>query len=72
MEKKREIIEEQIKQAIKSTYKVISNQLNDDNSQNKNSSIKNLDFPEIKDLKNKKNYIKLRANTDSKALKFRF
>ena len=72
MEKKREIIEEQIKQAIKSTYKVISNQLNDDNSQNKNSSIKNLDFSEIKDFKNKKNYIKLRANTDSKALKFRF
>ena len=53
MEKKREIIEEQIKQAIKSTYKVISNQLNDDNSQNKNSSIKNLDFSEIKDFKNK-------------------
>ena len=72
MEKKREIIEEQIKQAIKSTYKVISNQLNDDNSQNKNSSLKNLDFSEIKDFKNKKNYIKLRANTDSKALKFRF
>ena len=72
MEKKREIIEEQIKQAIKSTYKVISNQLNDDNSQNKNSSLKNLDFSEIKDFKNKKDYIKLRANTDSKALKFRF
>ncbi len=72
MEKKREIIEEQIKQAIKSTYKVISNQLNDDNSQNKNYSLKNLDFSEIKDFKNKKDYIKLRANTDSKALKFRF
>ena len=72
MEKKREIIEEQIKQAIKSTYKVISNQLNDDNSQNKNSSLKNLDFSEIKDFKNKKDYIKLRANADSKALRFRF
>ncbi len=72
MEKKREIIEEQIKHAIKSTYKVISNQLNDDNSQNKNSSLKNLDFSEIKDFKNKKDYIKLRANADSKALRFRF
>ncbi len=72
MEKKREIIEEQIKQAIKSTYKVISNQLTDDNSQNKNYSLKNLDFSEIKDFKNKKDYIKLRANADSKALKFRF
>ena len=30
MEKKREIIEEQIKQALTSTYKVISNQLIDD------------------------------------------
>ena len=71
MEKKREIIEEQIKQALTSTYKVISNQLIDD-SKNKNFNLKSLDFSEIKDLKGKDDYIKLRANVDSKALKLRF
>ena len=71
MEKKREIIEEQIKQALTSTYKVISNQLIDD-SKNKNFNLKSLDFSEIKDLKGKDDYIKLRANIDSKALKLRF
>ena len=71
MEKKREIIEEQIKQALTSTYRVISNQLIDD-SKNKNFNFKSLDFSEIKDLKGKDDYIKLRANIDSKALKLRF
>ena len=64
MEKKKEIIEEQIKQALTSTYKVISNQLRED-SKNKNFNIKSLDFSGIKDLKNKSDYIKLRADTDS-------
>ena len=71
MEKKREIIEEQIKQALTSTYRVISNQLIDD-SKNKNFNLKSLDFSEIKDIKGKDDYIKLRANIDSKALKLRF
>ena len=34
--------------------------------------MKNLDFSEIKDFKNEGDYIKLRANIDSKALKSRF
>jgi len=72
MEKKKEILEEKIKQALTSTYKVISNQLEDDITKNKNLSFKGIDFSEIKDLKNKDDYIKLRANTDSKALKLRF
>ncbi len=72
MEKKREILEEQIKQALTSTYKVISDQLNYDNPKSKTFNFKNLDFSEIKDLKNKDDYVKLRANTDSKALKLRF
>ena len=71
MEKKREILEEQIKKALTSTYKVISNQLRND-LKHKNFDIKSLDFSEIKDLKNKDDYVKLRANTDSKALKLRF
>ena len=72
MEKKREILEELIKQALTSTYKVISNKLNEDSLEGKNFNPKNLDFSEIKNFKNKSDYIKLRANTDSKALKLRF
>ena len=72
MEKKREILEEQIKQALTSTFKVISNHVGDKNSKNKDLKIKTLDFSEIKDLKSKNDYIRLRANTDSKALKLRF
>ena len=72
MEKKREVLEEKIKKALTSVYKVISNQLNDENSKDKNLNFKSLDFSEIKDLKKKDDYIKLRASTDSKALKLRF
>ena len=72
MEKKKEILEEQIKQALTSTYKVISNQLKNDKPKDKISFNKGLDFSEIKDLKNKDDYVKLRAITDSKALKIRF
>ena len=72
MEKKREILEELIKQALTSTYKVISNQLDENNLKNKTFNTKNLDFSDIKDFKNKSDYTKLRANIDSKALKLRF
>ena len=72
MEKKREFLEEQIKQALPSTFKVISNHIEDKNSKNKDLKINALDFSEIKDLKSKNDYIRLRANTDSKALKLRF
>ena len=72
MEKKREILEEQIKQALTSTFKVISNHIEDKNSKNKDLKTKTLDFTEIKDLKSKNDYIRLRAYTDSKALKLRF
>ena len=71
MDKKREILEEQIKQALTSTYKVISDQLKS-KPEDKNFNIKSLDFSEIKELKSKDDYIKLRANTDSKALKMKF
>ena len=72
MEKKKEILEEQIKQALTSTYKVISDQLKNDKPNNKTSNIKSLDFSELKNLKNKDDYIKIRANTDSRALKLKF
>ena len=72
MEKKREILEEQIKQALTSTYKVISDKLINNNPKDKTFDFKSLDFPDVKDLKDKADYIKLRANIDSKALKLRF
>ena len=72
MEKKREILEEQIKQALTSTYKVISDKLTSNNPKDKTFDFKSLDFPDVKDLKDKADYIKLRAKTDSKALKLRF
>ena len=51
MEKKREILEEKIKQALTSTYKVISDQLRYKKPNAKTTDIKSLDFSEIKDLK---------------------
>tara|TARA_B100000989_G_scaffold293416_1_gene270779 strand:+ start:1082 stop:2893 length:1812 start_codon:yes stop_codon:yes gene_type:complete len=72
MQKKREILEEQIKQALTSTYKVISDKLINNNPKDKTFDFKSLDFPDVKDLKDKADYIKLRANIDSKALKLRF
>ena len=44
MEKKREILEEQIKQALTSTFKVISNHVEDKNSKNEDLKIKNFKF----------------------------
>ena len=72
MEKKREILEEQIKQALTSTYKVVSDKIINNNPKDKTFDFKSLDFSEVKDLKDKADYIKLRANVDSKALKLRF
>ena len=72
MEKKREILEEQIKQALTSTYKVVSDKIINNNPKDKTFDFKSLDFSEVKDLKDKADYIKLRANVDSKELKLRF
>ena len=64
MEKKREILEEKIKQALTSTYKVISDQLRYKKPNAKTTDIKSLDFSEIKDLKN----MMLSENLNFKAL----
>ena len=47
MEKKREILEEQIKQALTSTYKVISDKLINNNPKDKTFDFKSLDFPDV-------------------------
>ena len=70
MSKKEEVIKQKIKQAINSTFKVISENLEEHSSNKKKHN--NLDSIEIEDLKDKKEYIKLRANTDSKALNIKF
>ena len=57
MEKKREILEEQIKQALTSTYKVLSDKLIN-NPKDKTFDFKSLDFPDVKDLKDKADYKK--------------
>ena len=68
---KEDNFKEQFKQALISTAKVISDDYRP-NINKKNSSSKNLDFFELDNLGNKHNFIRLRAETDSGALKKKF
>ena len=71
MSKKEEIYKEKIKQALNSTFKVISESLVDNSNNKKSLDIQNdRFFPDS--LKVKEEYIKLRSDLDSKALKVRF
>ena len=71
MSKKEEIYKEKIKQALNSTFKVISESLVDNSNNKKSLDIQNdRFFPDS--LKVKEEYIKLRSDLDSKALKIRF
>ena len=71
MSKKEEIYKEKIKQALNSTFKVISESLVDNSNNKKSMDIQNdRFFPDS--LKVKEEYIKLRSDLDSKALKIRF
>ena len=65
-------LKEKFRIALTSTAKVISSDLvtNEQNSKNKNS--KNFDKIEVNDLTNPGDFIKLRAETDSAALKKKF
>ena len=70
MNNKEDNFKEKFKQVLISTAKVISDDYKLNlNTKNKNSSSKNLDFFEIDNLDDKYNFIRLRAETDSKALK---
>ena len=70
MNNKENNFKEKFKQALISTSKVISNDYKIDlNKNNKNLSSKNLDFFEIDNLNNKHDFLKLRAEADSEALK---
>ena len=71
MSKKEEIYKEKIKQALNSTFKVISESLVDNSNNKKSMDLQNdRFFPDS--LKVKEEYIKLRSDLDSKALKIRF
>ena len=71
MSKKEEIYKEKIKQALNSTFKVISESLVDNSNNKKSLDLQNdRFFPDS--LKVKEEYIKLRSDLDSKALKIRF
>ena len=73
MNNKEDNFKEKFKKALISTAKVISGDYKLDlDSKDKNSSSKNLDFFELDNLENKYDFIRLRAETDSKALKQKF
>jgi len=65
-------LKEKFRQALFSTIKVISDDYKLEKKENKNLSSKNFDFFEFGNLSTKEDYIKLRAETDSEALKIKF
>ena len=70
--KKDENIKEKFRQALNSTIKVISDDFGKGDKFNKNLSSKNFDFFNLDNLNSKQDFTKLRAQTDSEALKRRF
>ena len=69
---KEDNLKEKFKQALISTIKVISEDYKLEKDINKNFSSKNFDFFELDNLNTKEDYAKLRAETDSEALKRKF
>ncbi len=69
---KEDNLKEKFKQALLSTVKVISEDYKLEKEINKNFSSKNYNFFELDNLNSKEDYIKLRAETDSEALKRKF
>jgi len=63
---------EKFKQALISTIKVISDEYKIKKNSKKNPSSQNFNFYELDNLNNKQDYTKLRAETDSEALKIKF
>ena len=69
---KEDNLKEKFKQALVSTVKVISEDFELEKKINKNLSSKNYNFFELDNLNSREDYIKLRAETDSEALKRKF
>ena len=73
MSSKENNFKEQFKQALLSTARVISEDYKKNfDKKNKNVNEKKIDFLDISNLSNKNDFIKLRAEADSNALKKRF
>ena len=73
MNKKEDNFKEKFKQALISTAKVISDDyLINIKNKNKNLSSKNIEFFELDNLSNKYDFIRLRAEADSEALKKKY
>ena len=70
--KKEDNLKDQFKQALISTIKVISEEYKTKVNLKKNLSSNNYNFFELDNLNNKQDYIKIRAQTDSEALKRKF
>ena len=69
---KEDNLKEKFKQALISTLKAISDDFKLEREENKNLSSKNYNFFELDNLNTKEDYTKLRAETDSEALKRKF
>ena len=69
---KEDNFKEKFKEALISTLKVISDDYKISENENKNLKSKNFNFLEIDNIKNKQDYNKIRAETDSEALKRKF
>ena len=65
-------LKEKFKQALTSTFKVISEDFEINNNLDKNDSSKKFDFLELDNLNTKSDFIKARAESDSLALKKKF
>ena len=63
---------EKIKQALSSTARVISDDINYIDNVNENKSSKKFDFFNLENLNSKNDFIKARAESDSLALKKKF
>ena len=70
--RKDENLKERLRQALSSTFKVISGDLIIENKDEKNKSSKKFDFFELDNLNSRTDFIKARAETDSLALKKKF
>jgi len=69
---KEDNFKEKFKEALISTLKVISDDYKVNENEDKNLKSKNFNFLEIDNIKNKQDYNKIRAETDSEALKRKF
>ena len=69
---KEDNFKEKFKQALISTIKVISEDYKVEKENNNNSSSKNYNFIKLDGLNSKEDYVKLRAESDSEALKRKF